>query len=70
MTKSENWRTRIVPFSLTMFILGLDQLTKGLIVRFIEPGQMVTVLGDFLWLWLVRNKGMAFSLGNTFPDGL
>ena len=70
MTKSANVKTRMLPFILTLFILGLDQLTKALIVHSIEPGQMVPVWGDFLWLWHLRNKGMALSLGNALPDVL
>ena len=70
MTKTFLSKTKMLPFSLTLFILALDQLTKSLVVRAVEPGQMIPILGDFLWLWHVRNKGMAFSLGNSFPDSI
>jgi signal peptidase II len=57
-----------LPFSLTFVVVFLDQLTKIVIDSYLEVGERIVVFGDFLWLWHVRNKGMAFSLGNTLPS--
>ena len=39
-----------------------DQLTKALIVANLDVGERVQVIGDFVWLWHLRNTGAAFSL--------
>jgi signal peptidase II len=43
-------------------LLGLDLLTKILVVAHIEPGHPVHIIGDTVTLTLVRNPGAAFSM--------
>lgn len=44
-------------------IVVLDQLTKWLIVENLEPATAYPVIGDFARLYLIRNSGAAFSMG-------
>lgn len=44
--------------------LGLDQLTKYLVVSNLEAGERIPVLNDVLQFILVRNPGAAFSLAS------
>lgn len=46
--------------------LLLDQLTKILAVRFLDPADPPVLLGGLLTLRLIRNPGAAFSLGGSF----
>ncbi len=43
-------------------LLGLDLLTKCLVVANLTPGEPVSIIGDFARLSLVRNPGAAFSM--------
>jgi len=52
----------IVAF-LAALVLAADQFTKYLAIQNLPPEQAVKVLGDFLILYLIRNPGAAFSLG-------
>jgi signal peptidase II len=49
-----------------LVVLGLDQLTKALVLRHLTPGEPVDVIGTFLRFNLIRNPGAAFSLGSDF----
>jgi len=63
----KNWA---LPFSLTGLIILLDQATKAFIVsRWPRQGSVIKdVFGnDFLLLYHVRNKAIAFSLGDGIP---
>ncbi|MBK6872483.1 MAG: signal peptidase II [Kineosporiaceae bacterium] len=44
-------------------VLGLDQLSKVLVVDRLTPGEPVSVIDGWLQLRLLRNSGAAFSLG-------
>lgn len=44
--------------------LGLDQLTKAIVVDRLPPGEFVPVIGDLLGFRFVENPGAAFSLGS------
>ncbi|HEU4948306.1 MAG TPA: signal peptidase II [Kribbella sp.] len=46
-----------------LLVLGLDQLTKALALRHLDPGDPVDVIGSALQFNLIRNSGAAFSLG-------
>ena len=46
--------------------LLLDQLTKIVAVRFLDPADPPVLLGGLLTLRLIRNPGAAFSLGESF----
>jgi signal peptidase II len=70
-------KNKLLPFLLSGFVIVADQLTKGFIVknwplRSPTSGEFIKdVLGnDLLWIIHVRNKAIAFSLGNSLPAGL
>ncbi len=59
-----------MPFALTVSIIMLDQISKAIVVAKIPLGTIVaSYFGDFLQIWHVRNKAVAFSLGAGLPDG-
>jgi signal peptidase II len=64
---------KILPFSLTAFLVVADQLIKMFIVKN-WPGDGVFISdvfgNDFLWIIHVRNKAIAFSLGDNLPESL
>jgi signal peptidase II len=43
-------------------VLAADQITKAMVVAAIGLNDRVSVLGDFVLLWHVRNQGAAFSI--------
>ncbi|UGT45981.1 signal peptidase II [Nocardia yamanashiensis] len=53
-----------LPLLLTLaaVLLGLDLLTKTIVVAQLKPGQPIYLIGDWLRLSLVRNPGAAFSM--------
>jgi len=62
-----------LPFSLTAFIVILDQITKTIIVsKWPRQGTFITDVfnNEILILYHVRNKAIAFSLGDNIPDQL
>jgi signal peptidase II len=53
----------LAPFSLSLAIIVLDQITKALVVAFVHPGSLgFSAFGDFFWIVRQQNLGMAFSL--------
>jgi signal peptidase II len=66
-------KQRILPFSLTAFLILADQIVKSYIARK-WPGDGVFIKdvfnNDLLWIIHVRNKAIAFSLGDNLPDNL
>ena len=63
-------RQRWLPFILTILVIVLDQATKALVVAKIPLGTIAaSYFGDFLQIWHVRNKAVAFSMGAGLPDG-
>jgi signal peptidase II len=65
-------KERMLPMSLTAFIILVDQITKAIIVKLSpEIGLIKDVFNnDFLWIYHARNKAIAFSLGESFPDSV
>jgi signal peptidase II len=66
-------RDKILPFSLTVLILLLDQAVKSYIVsRWPLQGRLIKDVfnNDFLYIFHVRNKAIAFSLGEGLPENL
>lgn len=43
-------------------VMLADQLTKQVVMRNMEVGQSITVIGDFLYITYVRNPGAAFGM--------
>jgi len=65
-------KEKIIPLSLTAFIILLDQVTKSMIANN-YPISRYNVIADFfgngfLQIIHVRNPAIAFSLGNNLPD--
>ena len=61
-------RQMLLPFAFSATIIAVDQVTKALVVAFIEPGRIAfSALGDFFWLVRQQNLGMAFSLLDNLP---
>jgi len=63
-------KEKILPLTLTGFIILADQITKAVIVH-IKPEQGLikdVFNNNFLWIYHVRNKAIAFSIGDNFPD--
>ena len=64
----------LAPFLLTLGIIVLDQITKFLVVAYIEPvyerGFYIEVFGEVFRLIHARNPGIAFSMGAGLPEGV
>lgn len=58
------WRPAfwLVAFS----VIILDQATKQWALSALQPGQTISLVGDYLGLQLVFNSGAAFSLGTEY----
>ena len=54
---------RIIPMAfLAAFLVGLDQLTKFLVVTRMEEGESIPVLGKYLAITSNRNSGAAWGM--------
>ena len=61
-------KKRYSPFILTLFIVAVDQISKALVVHYIDEGSIgLSLFGGWLWICHVRNDAVAFSLGSGFP---
>lgn len=73
MNKNEI-KTIWLPFLLTILVIVIDQITKALVVKYlpIPENSFFAVgpsfFGDFLRIIHVRNTGVAFSIGSTWPS--
>ena len=67
-------KEQLLPLTLALAIVVLDQLTKIVIVATVEPvyesGYVIELIGDFLRIIHARNPGIAFSIGRSLPDGV
>ena len=66
-------KDKVLPFLLTFLIILADQGIKGFVVKnWPQEGTFITdVFGnEFLQIFHVRNKAIAFSLGHNLPDNL
>ena len=62
-------KSKLLPITLAIVVIVLDQITKMLVVRFIPYGTIgASFLGDFLRLIHISNTGVAFSVGATWSD--
>jgi signal peptidase II len=50
-------------------VIVLDQLTKAVVLAYLEPGVHVAVVPNFANLTLVMNPGLAFGLLGNVPIG-
>jgi signal peptidase II len=70
---NELTKSKLLPFSLTALIILLDQGVKSYIVsRWPLQGSLIKDVfnNGFLYIFHVRNKAIAFSLGDNLPDNL
>ena len=65
-------KERVVPLLLTGIIVVVDQISKAIIAAKWPIGTLITDVfnNDFLEIWHVRNKAIAFSLGGNIPEAL
>ncbi|WP_342767895.1 signal peptidase II [Corynebacterium alimapuense] len=63
--KAMNSQPRFVTLMAAIILLValIDQISKALMLIWLEPGVPVPILGDWLRLFLLFNPGAAFSLG-------
>ena len=60
-------KSKLLPFTLTIVVIILDQITKLIVVNNIPPYTIGTqFLGDFLRIIHVSNSGVAFSVGASW----
>jgi signal peptidase II len=68
-----NLKEKFLPLSLTGAIILLDQIIKAVIVKnWPENPKLIKDVfdNDFLLIYHVRNKAIAFSLGDNLPESL
>jgi signal peptidase II len=56
-------RAIVVLAAVAVFVLGVDQLAKALVIAHLTEGEQVPVLGNLLVFLFTRNPGAAFSIG-------
>ena len=64
-------KKKLIPLLLTGFVIILDQITKAFIVaKWPREGTLIKDVFDngFLLIYHVRNKAIAFSLGEGIPE--
>jgi signal peptidase II len=67
----KNIETRLLPFSLTLLVVALDQLTKWIVTMTIKPWSVgAAFFGDFFRLVRVYNPGIAFSIGGDLSGDI
>jgi len=66
----KNLKEKLLPLSLSAFIIFADQLVKAIIVKnWPAYGLIKDVFNNgFLWIYHIRNKVIAFSLGQNVPE--
>jgi signal peptidase II len=63
--------SRSLTFTLSVFLLIADQITKLLIVKNIPVNTIgFSFWNNFLWIIHVKNTGIAFSMGDSIPEFL
>ena len=64
-------KKKLLPVALTAFAIAADQISKAFIVKnWPRDNTFIADVfnNDFLWIYHVRNKAIAFSLGHNLPD--
>ena len=65
----KNLKSKLLPLVLAVIVIVLDQITKMLVVRYIQPYTVgAHFFGNFIRLIHVYNTGVAFSVGANWPD--
>lgn len=47
---------------LAVLIAVMDQISKYIVVKSIQPGQLIPIIDNFFYLTFIRNQGAAFSI--------
>ena len=69
MTK--NMMQRLWPFSLTLVLIAIDQLSKWIITQTVRPWSVgFEFFGDFFRIVRVYNPGIAFSIGGSLSGDI
>lgn len=67
--QKEFLREKLFPLSLMLFVIAADQVTKFIVVKTVPPFTVgASFWNDFLRIIHVSNKGVAFSIGDSFPE--
>lgn len=67
----KNVMRRLWPFSLTLAIIAIDQLTKWIITQTVRPWSVgFEFFGDFFRIIRVYNPGIAFSIGGSLSGDI
>lgn len=65
----KNLKSKLLPFTLTIVVIIMDQITKMLVVNYVQPYTIgASFFGDFLRIIHVSNTGVAFSVGATWTE--
>lgn len=71
MNKNSDFIKKLIPFSLAVTVILLDQITKALVVKMIPSYSIgASFCGDLLRIIHVANKGVAFSIGYSLSQTL
>lgn len=63
--------TKLLPLSLGIFLFVFDQVSKALVVKFINPYSIgASFFGDLIRIIHVYNPGIAFSIGDSLSGNL
>lgn len=71
----ENVKVKLLPLILSVVVIILDQITKGLVVRYIPrltvwtDDGIIEIFGKYFRLIHVRNNAIAFSVGSGLSQG-
>ncbi|MCL2792696.1 MAG: signal peptidase II [Spirochaetaceae bacterium] len=64
-----NLKNKLIPFSITFFVILVDQITKYIVVKTVPLFVIkFSFFDEFLRIVHVRNKAIAFSIGSGLPD--
>ena len=62
-------KNKLIPFSITIFIIAVDQISKLIVIKNIPLyGIKFSFFEDLIRIVHVRNKAIAFSIGNNLPE--
>ncbi|WP_163505555.1 signal peptidase II [Fodinicola acaciae] len=66
LTEKKSGRPIVLFAVIAVLAIGIDQLTKALVVAYLENRPPIWLIGDLVSLQATRNTGAAFSLGQTY----
>ncbi len=72
----ENVKNKMLPLILSVAVIVLDQITKGLVVKYIPrltvwtDDGIIEIFGKYFRLIHVRNNAIAFSIGSGLSQNV